>query len=58
MTAPVTIASGIMAAPANILPLHAVRAPTPNSRLGSRIATHRSTLLDRVALQEGFAHVE
>jgi len=32
--------------------------PLPHFRLGSRIATRRSTLMDWIALQEGFAHVE
>ena len=30
--------------------------PLPHFRLGSRIATRRSTLMDWIALQEGFAN--
>ena len=32
--------------------------PLPHFRLGNRVATRRSTLMDWIALQEGFSHGE
>lgn len=32
------------------------KCPLPHFRLGSRIATRRSTLMDWITLQEGFAY--